>query len=936
MKLRQRILLVIGATVLSLICGIYLLSKNLLLSNYIELEKRESERNVARVVDGLNGQIEDMHASALDWSNWDESFRFVSDQNQKYIDSNLATMTLKLDLLLFLDSNGKAVHARPVSRTDGIPAPTTEQVRDALGLTEEKPDWDPYRQIKGLAFLGGRLAMLSVRPVTPTENNKPPNGWMVWVLYFGEAEARSLARRTHLKYEARSAHDSGLQPDAKSILPLLNPSQNLLSKPLNSQQVVGYGLLNDISGTNPVVVRVLEPRLIYAQGVSSTRQLVLGIVMVALLFGAISFWLLDRFALSRLAVLSQQVDRLSEKDRWQNRIQLPGRDEISQLASNINQMVVNLREGREELSSNNERLQDTVSKLASANSILEHAVEGIARMNADGAIISTNVSFAENLGYVRGDLEGHHWETLVHGADQERFFDAMEDVRTIGKETVEVQAVRKDKSLFHAEISIVRSDRPGGRSEGFHLFMKDITERKWLETKIEHQAYHDPLTGLANRARFLEGLAHAIARAKRRHTGVAVIFMDLDNFKIINDSLGHQAGDELLIQIAGRLQTFIREEDMIARLGGDEFTILLQDLESVDRAVEVTERLVMALSEPIQMSHGETVAMASIGIAYSESGSAAAESLLRDADTAMYAAKARGKSGYAIFDQSMNEVVVERLELENGLRQALDQGEFSLEYQPIVSLTSGNITGIEALLRWNHPTNGRIPPDKFIPVAEESGLIVPIGAWVLREACSHHMQLIESRPHCKSLSLSVNLSGRQLQRADTVKIIRDVLEETNFDPTLLKLEVTESVLIRDEVESVGRLHELKALGIQIAIDDFGTGYSSLSTLNSYPVDVVKIDREFICRMGQEEEVDAIVGAIVLLSRVMHLEVTAEGLETREQVQYLQAFGCDSAQGFYFSKPLAWHALLGLFDQGLNLSNKLEDQQKHTQASMLAA
>lgn len=421
----------------------------------------------------------------------------------------------------------------------------------------------------------------------------------------------------------------------------------------------------------------------------------------------------------------------------------------------------------------------------------------------------------------------------------------------------------------------------------------------------------------------MDRLTHALQMSRRNGRGLSVLFLDLDNFKIINDSLGHDAGDQLLIQIALRLEECVREGDTIARLGGDEFTILLQDIESIDQATEVAGRIVQALAQPIQLDHGDTVAMASIGIAYSDGGTDSAESILRDADTAMYAAKARGKSGFALFDPAMNEQVVERLELEVGMRQALEKDEFFLEYQPIVNLESGDISGIEALLRWDHPTRGRISPEKFIAVAEDSGMIVPIGVYVLRRACKEFQELEAAGLLDDRITLSVNVSGRQLNRPEIVQQIESTIEELNFDPKRLIIEVTESVLMSDEMESISKLRKLKSLGVRIAIDDFGTGYSSLSTLNTYPVDVVKIDRAFIQRMGQEEEVDAIVGAIVLLSRVMHLQVTAEGIETRSQVQYLQAFGCDTAQGYYFSRPLTWSALKSLMENGLNLSLTLE-------------
>lgn len=610
---------------------------------------------------------------------------------------------------------------------------------------------------------------------------------------------------------------------------------------------------------------------------------------------------------------------------------LTGKDELSWLAQKTQEMVSKLQSKGEELRLNHDRLQETVAKLASVNSVLEHAVEGIARLDSRDRIAATNGSFASNFGFRRGDMCERPWQSIIQPENHDVFAEAIKTAKSCGKSSIELIACRADKSLFHAEFVFIKSNRTGSDSEGLHIFMKDISERKSLETRIEHQAFHDSLTGLPNRAKFMDRLAHALTRAKRHGVGVSVLFLDLDNFKIINDSLGHEAGDQLLISIAERLKECLREEDTIARLGGDEFTVILEDINSVERAVEVANRIVTSLALPIQLEHCETVAMASIGISFCVGGSEPAEVLLREADTAMYVAKDRGKSGFALFDQSMNQEVVERMEIEMGLRQALERGDFVLEYQPIVSLMSGDVTGVEALIRWDHPERGRIPPDKFIAVAEECGMIVPIGAWVLQKACTDMLA-----PQFDGLLLSVNISGRQLQRPNFIEMVSETLVDSGFDPGRLQLEVTESVLIGDLSESIDKLHELKDLGVQIAIDDFGTGYSSLSTLNSYPVDVVKIDRSFICRMGEEDEVDAIVGAIVLLCKVLKLEVTAEGLETRQQVQYLQAFGCDTAQGYYFSRPLPLNQFAELMPNGLNLSIALEFRNQEIHNPMQAA
>ncbi|HJZ11538.1 MAG TPA: EAL domain-containing protein, partial [Acidobacteriota bacterium] len=406
-------------------------------------------------------------------------------------------------------------------------------------------------------------------------------------------------------------------------------------------------------------------------------------------------------------------------------------------------------------------------------------------------------------------------------------------------------------------------------------------------------------TGLANRALFMDLLARAIGRARRRADYVfAVLFLDLDRFKIINDSLGHMIGDQLLVEIARRLESCVRPGDTVARLGGDEFTILVEDITDVTDAIHVAERIQHVLRKPFNLGGQEIFTSASLGIAMSAPNYDRPEEILRDADTAMYRAKTLGKSRHQVFDTGMHARAVALLHLETDLRRALERHEFRVHYQPTVSLKTGKLTGFEALLRWQHPERGLVLPAEFIPNAEETGLIIPIGQWVLREAC-RQMRQWQSESQI-DLTISVNLSGRQFNQHDLVQKISDVLEETELSPYHLILEITESMLMENPESARAMLAELKMLNVDLHIDDFGTGYSSLSYLHHFPIDSLKIDRSFVSRMGSDLE---IIKSIVNLAHNLRMRVIAEGVETQQQCDQLRALHCEAAQGFLFSKPV---------------------------------
>jgi diguanylate cyclase (GGDEF)-like protein/PAS domain S-box-containing protein len=443
-----------------------------------------------------------------------------------------------------------------------------------------------------------------------------------------------------------------------------------------------------------------------------------------------------------------------------------------------------------------------------------------------------------------------------------------------------------------------------GETMGVVGIVNDISPRKETEAQLVHNAFHDALTGLPNRALFLDRLERLFRHSLRQPEHVfGVAFMDLDRFKVVNDSLGHMRGDELLVAIARRLEGCVRQGDTVARLGGDEFAVLLDDVKEIRDATRVADRILAELSLPFHLAGHEIYTAASIGIALSGGGYELPEDILRDADSAMYRAKLEGRCRYEVFDRNMHDTAVQTLQVETDLRRALERREFRVHYQPIIELESGRIAGFEALLRWQHPTRGMVAPDDFVPLAEETGLIVAIGWWVLEEACGQMQRWLHRFNDRHGMSMSVNLSMRQFMQPDLLQQVDSVLSRTGLPPQALKLEITESAVLQHEEAVTASLVALRARGIQLCIDDFGTGYSSLSYLHSFPVDTLKIDRSFVSQIGFTGSNPRLVETIIALSRNLGMDTVAEGVETEEQLQFLRRLGPQLAQGFYFSKAL---------------------------------
>ncbi len=545
------------------------------------------------------------------------------------------------------------------------------------------------------------------------------------------------------------------------------------------------------------------------------------------------------------------------------------------------------------------------------STLVQNSSDLITVLAADNTILYQSPSIERVLGYTADEVTGRPFEELLHPEEQGRLLRRLTDGAAASGRPEVIECLLADQrgDLHHFEI--LRADLSDDPVVGgIVLNGRDVSERKKFEEQLAHQAFHDPVTALANRALFNERVRHAVARTLREGIGMAVLFVDLDDFKTVNDSLGHAAGDRVLMEAAQRISGSVRAADTAARFGGDEFAILLEDVADVQHAAETAERILEALGRPLELDHNDLTIRASLGISVAEPGRPTdADELIRNADAAMYIAKGDGKGGYRVFEPAMHEQVVARLELRADLERALARSEFELHYQPLVRLQDGAVTGVEALLRWRHPTRGLVPPMDFIPFAEESGLIVPIGRWVLQEGCRQAKLFRDQLIGGVRPTVGINLSVKQLFASDIVDDVSAALADADLEPSALTLEITESVMMTDTELAVAKLSELRALGVRLAMDDFGTGYSSLSYLSLFPLDVLKMDRSLLAA-GASPVTSGLASAVLGLGATFELEVVAEGIEFPEQSTTLRELGCETGQGFFFARPMEPDRLMG--------------------------
>ena len=534
---------------------------------------------------------------------------------------------------------------------------------------------------------------------------------------------------------------------------------------------------------------------------------------------------------------------------------------------------------------------------------------GMTILDLEGGFLSANQSFCEAVGYTERELIMLTFADLTHPED-------VPLLKALGEELlqgerqhfqIETRHWSKYEKPLHVSLTVTMVRDSKQRPICFLLQVINLTEQKWMEAQLRHRAFYDELTGLANRALFVNRLEQAVIRLERNASKqCAVLFLDLDRFKVINDSLGHSVGDQLLSALAGRLESCIRRCDTLARLGGDEFAILLEEIDGLDDAIAVCDRVHNSLKAPFKIGSYEVFANISIGVVCSSVGYEKSSDLLRNADTALYRAKALGGSCHTVFDQTMHQRAVALWQMATQAQFAVQREELKLHYQPVIDINQNKVVAVEALIRWYHPQHGNISPGEFIPVMEETGVITLIGQWVLKEACiqaKRWQEALAAKGAEYRLKLNVNLSARQLTQNDMAQQVAKILKETNFSPEDLRLEITETAIMRNSAEALAVLRELRALNIGLCIDDFGIGYSSLSRLQEMPIDILKIDRSFVQNIRGRGENTEIVRTIIDLAESLDMGIVAEGVETKAQLEGLRSLGCQNIQGFYFARPM---------------------------------
>ncbi len=550
------------------------------------------------------------------------------------------------------------------------------------------------------------------------------------------------------------------------------------------------------------------------------------------------------------------------------------------------------------------RRHNDEKQLRLASSVFENAIEAVVVTDTRAVIQTVNKAFSDITGFSREEATGQPMGILNSGYHDKSFYDEMyESLQTSGEWEGEIWNRRKDASVYPEHLTITTLQNHKGAQEGYVALFTDITKRKEAEARIKHQANYDPLTELANRNLLIDRLTRAVYRAEGEASEVAFLLIDLDRFKIVNDTFGHPIADELLKLVGNRLRDQTKKVDTCARLGGDEFGIVLTDITDLYSIEEILVKILQDIAKPYKLEKQEAFISASIGVALYPNDGKDALTLLKNAESAMYRAKDKGRNNFQFFTEAIDLEAQRLLELENALHLALERNEFIVNYQPIVSLSDPGTINCEALIRWQHPSKGLIAPSEFIPLAEEAGLIVPIGEWVLRESCTEAaswMKLSENSP-----KISVNCSTRQFQRVDMADLVAQVLEETGLPADKLCLEITESLIIKDDDDGIQRqLERLNEMGVALSIDDFGTGYSSLSYLKRFPISTLKIDRSFISDVNAQEDEGALVEAILSMAESLKLNVVAEGVENAHQQDFLKERDCSFIQGFHCSKPLS--------------------------------
>ena len=878
-------------------------------TSFLEIERKTVKAGLDRVEATLNSQLEGIESKTADYAVWDDTYKYIQGKIPSYASENMNGSVLRnlgLSFGAIYDENGTLI-AADASSGKNVP----KNLPKSLNATSPvfSPTTRANERRTGLTRIDDQVYALTAMAALRSDGNGPSKGLVVFAREIDDSFAASTSKMTGLKVN--------FMPVAEQGLPALREIETGgLHEP-----VIGKRILNDVVGKPTILAITSEPRTIFNLGHRAILMLIVSTAVI-LLFGAIVLQnvfasllikpmkRLETFITKghssddsfdgELIALGQRSDAVGRTAR----VIKAARDEMSKmldLQRNANeQLEIEVRTRTNELTKANR-------EMAIYQRVMEETSEGVIITDIEGNIREANKAFCDMSGYDLSELINKNPRILKSDKHDDAFFTSMwEAILSVGCWEGEVWNKRKNGSLFPIWLNIDTISDENGKPSRFVGISADISKIKKAEENLNRMAFYDPLTDLPNRALFKDRFKQALARSQRIGNRVALLYLDLDRFKNVNDSLGHHAGDELLKESAKRIKSQVRDADTVCRLGGDEFTVILENINSSGDAASVARKILSAMRETFHIEKTEVFLGTSIGIAMFPYDGTDSDELIKRADAAMYEAKEHGRGQLRFASGESGASSLRRLETETKMRKGIDNHEFFLNFQPQVSAggaafgSASGIIGAEALIRWKPDREKIIPPDSFIDIAEETGLIIQMGAFVLQGACAEAKHWSDiGHP----LQISVNVSQMQFERRRIIDQVNEALSITGLDPAYLKLEITESLFSRDMNSMIETMRELKGIGVSFAVDDFGTGYSSLRYIDRLPIDSLKIDKSFIQRIDSRYEGGEIATAVVALARSFGLESIAEGVETAAQLDALKARGCDSIQGFYVSKPL---------------------------------
>lgn len=904
LRLKVEVFLIV---IISLVVGLsYAVQMSLLTDRLQAAEDATAVKDLTRCIEAITRHIGTLGELAEGWDARNDlsQYSLAAELNRKSTNHPARDLlrSSEIDCVAVLDQHGEPEWSATASPDD---LALVEDLRQGLNAVSRSSG------VRGVMVTAKGPVLLATQPRQAAGSE---GACLVVAQKMSRDLASMLSRQTGLAFQVWSAADPDIPPDSRQLVQRYKPGESRVTViPLGEGLVRGYAIYPDLSGNAGLLLHADLDRGFFAQArdIMGTGLMVQACLAGLALIALVLFF--RREVTNPLYAMTRHTAAIADTNDLSQRLGLTRRDEIGVLAGAFDRMVSQLEEDRVLQRKAQEALQKSEERFAAA---VEGANDGLWDWDLETNAVYFSPRWKNMLGYLEEGIgsDPEEWFQLIHPEDRP-YVQATLDAHLKGESEhleAEYRIQHADGAYLWVLCRGLAVRRPDGTPIRMAGSQSDITPRKRVEEQLAHQAFHDALTGLPNRALFLDRLGQAMRHA-RRNTGFlfAVLFLDLDRFKVVNDGLGHVVGDKLLKAFSDALSgafrandTFARYESTVARFGGDEFVVLLDGIREIADASRVADRILDLLKKPFQIEDHEVFTSVSIGIAVSGADYETPEDFLRNADTAMYRAKGRGKACYEIFDLDMHSLAIERLELENDLRRAIDREEFCVFYQPIVSLRTGRIAAFEALVRWNHPTRGMVSPAKFIPIAEETGMILKIGELVFRSACVQTRKWQQEFAHAADLNASINMSVKEITRPDLIESIDATLAETGLDPHHLKLEITESAVMENvELVSVTLL-KLRARHIQLSIDDFGTGYSSLSYLHRFPLNNLKIDQVFVKEMHKSADDQLIVKTILMLAKNLRMSVIAEGIELQEHLTTLCENGCDFGQGYYFAKPLS--------------------------------